>query len=196
MKDVAWWVLLTAFLAICAGPARSTFTLIAAPQQGTQAIMFGAVHTYTHSTGRFSLSVPDNWTGAENSIAGEIETIFVDPTDTAVLMARVATAARELTQGEREPFLKQFLNDRLGKSDQFAIAALAPQNNGSVGLSFTYNENSPRGKYKMRGDAFVDQHSGAISVRLLVLPEDQYDAKKASAYAVINSFRLLSPAPR
>jgi hypothetical protein len=166
MKDVAWWVLLTAFLAICAGPARSTFTLIAAPQQGTQAIMFGAVHTYTHSTGRFSLSVPDNWTGAENSIAGEIETIFVDPTDTAVLMARVATAA------------------------------LAPQTNGSVGLSFTYNENSPRGKYKMRGDAFVDQHSGAISVRLLVLPEDQYDAKKASAYAVINSFRLLSPAPR
>lgn len=195
MKEIARRLLLTACLAICAGLARSTSTLIAAPQQATPAVLFGGVHPYTHSTGRFSLSVPDNWVGAENSIAGEIETIFVDPTDTAVLMARVETTARELTQEELAQFLKQFLNDRLGKSAQFAIAPLAPENNGSVGLSFAYNENSPRGKYKMCGDAFIDQHSGTISVRLLVLPDDQYAAKKASAYAAIDSFRLLSPAP-
>ena len=92
--------------------------------------------------------------------------------------------------------MKEFLDDRLGKSDQFVIAPLAPQNNGSVGLSFGYNENSPLGSYKMRGDAFIDQQAGTISVRLLALPDDQYATKKTSAYTVINSFRLLSPASR
>jgi hypothetical protein len=196
MKGIARWRLLMAILSICAGSPQSISALIAARQQGAPEITFGPVHTYTHSTGRFSISVPDNWVGAENSVAGEVETIFVDPTDTAVLMARVATPPRELTQPELEQFLKQFLDDRLGKADQFAIAAVAPQNNGNLGLSFGYNEHSPRGTYKMRGDAFIAQQSGMISVRLLVLPEDQYVTKRSSAYAVINSFRLLSPSPQ
>jgi hypothetical protein len=195
MKEFASWLLVAAVLGLGAGSPQSTSTLLAL-QQGTPNIIFGAVHTYTHSTGRFSISVPDNWVGAENSVAGEIETIFVDPTDTAVLMVRVATTPRELTHGELEQFLKEFVDDRLGKSDQFAIAALAPQNNGSVGLSFGYNEHSPVGTYKMRGDAFIDQQGGTISVRLLALPDDQYATKQASAYTVINSFRLLSPASR
>jgi hypothetical protein len=196
MKDIARWRLLMALLSICAGSPQSTSALIAARRQSAPEVTFGPVHTYTHSTGRFSISVPDNWVGAENSVAGEVETIFVDPTDTAVLMARVATPPRELAQPELEQFLKQFLNDRLGKAEQFAIAAVAPQNSGSVGLSFGYNEHSPRGTYKMRGDAFIAQQSGTISVRLLVLPDDQYVTKKSSAYEVINSFRLLSPSPQ
>ena len=103
MKQFASWLLLAAVLGVGAGSPQTTPTLLAL-QQGTPNIIFGAVHTYTHSTGRFSISVPDNWVGAENSVAGEIETIFVDPTDTAVLMVRVATTPRELAQGNSNGF--------------------------------------------------------------------------------------------
>lgn len=158
--------------------------------QSTQDVVFGPARDYVHKSGWFSVSTPQNWKVTDSSADGEVIVLVMDPTENGVLVVRVFEPKKGYTQAELGDYLTRFLNAQLGTFDGFTMGALKSQKDGSLGLYFKYNSVIGNAKYKMYGDAFIEQHNGLIGFLTLIMPEDQYVAKQKNAYNIVNSFRI------
>lgn len=175
---------------LCLTVAGAVLPQRVAAQQQTQDIVFGAVSTYTHKSGWFSLGRPGNWNVTDNSGADEVVVSIIDPTENGVVVVRVYRPTRGYTQAELGEMLKGFLRERLGSFDGFTMGDSRSQRDGSLGLYFRYNSLVEGVSYKMYGDAFIEQHNGLVGLVTLIMPQDQYEAKQKDAYAMVNSFRV------
>ena len=161
----------------------------------TQEIIFGTPKPYNHKSGWFTLSVPANWNIEDKSAEGEAVVSIADPTENAIVVIRVYTPPQPRTQEQRGEILKSFLTARLGNFDGFAMGELKSQRDGSLGLYFKYNSVIDKISYNMYGDAFIEQHNGLVGFIALIMPQNQYETKKNSAYEMVNSFRVTGSAP-
>jgi tetratricopeptide (TPR) repeat protein len=156
----------------------------------TQEVEFGTPRVYDHKSGWFSMSIPENWKVTDKSSADEVIVSLADPTENAIVVVRVYSPNRGSTQSELGESLRAFVNDRMSSFDGFSAGDLRSQKDGSIGLSFKYNQPLEGKNYQMYGDAFIEQHNGLVGILALVMPQDQYDTKKKDAYDLLNSFRV------
>lgn len=171
--------------------AQLSTTTTPSPSSGrTQEIVFSAPRLYEHKSGWFAMSIPENWKIQDKSSGDEVIVSLADPTENAIVVIRVYSPTRGFTQSELGESLRTFVNDRMSSFDGYAAGDLRPQKDGSIGLSFKYNQTLEGKNYQMYGDAFIEQHNGLVGILALVMPQDQYDAKKKEAYDLLNSFRV------
>ena len=171
--------------------AQVSTTTTPSPSSGrTQEIVFSTPKLYEHRSGWFAMSIPENWKVTDKSSADEAIVSLTDPTENAVLVIRVYSPTTGFTQSQLGESLRQFVNERMSSFDAYAAGDLRPQKDGSIGLSFKYNQAVEAKNYQMYGDAFIEQHNGLVGILALVMPQDQYDAKKKEAYDLLNSFRV------
>lgn len=163
--------------------------------QTTKEIVFGPSRNYDHKSGWFSIAVPGNWNVTDKSLEGEVIVSIADPTENGIVVVRVNQSVKGYTPSELGEMLKAFLNERMAGFDGFTMGELKSQRNGSLGLYFNYNSLVEGTKYKMHGDAFIEQHNGRIGMVTLLMPQDQYEATQKSAYELMNSFRLTGKTP-
>jgi hypothetical protein len=161
----------------------------------TQEIIFGTPKIYNHKSGWFTLSVPGNWNIEDKSAEGEVVVSIGDPSENAIVVVRVYPPPQPRTQEQLGEVLKSFLSSRMGSFDGFVMGELKSQRDGSLGLYFKYNSVVDKVSYKMYGDAFIEQHNGLVGFIALIMPQNQYDTKKNSAYEMVNSFRVTGSAP-
>jgi tetratricopeptide (TPR) repeat protein len=171
-------------------PTASPSTGTTSPSTGTKEIIFGPPRTYEHKSGWFAMSIPENWNVTDKSSEDEVIVSFADPTENAIVVVRVYSQTSGFTQSQLGESLRTFVNERMGSSDGYTAGDLRPQKDGSIGLSFKYNQLLQGKNYQMFGDAFIEQHNGLVGVLALVMPQEQYDAKKKEAYDLLNSFRV------
>jgi tetratricopeptide (TPR) repeat protein len=169
-----------------ASPSTGTIS----PSTGTKEIVFGTPRTYEHKSGWFAMSIPENWNVTDKSSGDEVIVSLADPTENAIVIVRVYSQTSGFTQSQLGESLRTFVNERMGSSDGYTAGDLRPQPDGSIGLSFKYNQPLQGKNYQMFGDAFIEQHNGLVGVLALVMPQEQYDAKKKEAYDLLNSFRV------
>ena len=162
------------------------------PTQETKEIIFGEFKNYAHSSGWFSMSVPNNWTVADKSNGSELIITIMDPTENAVLVIRVWTRQTQMTQEEKDNILKGFLNNTMSKFLNFTMGEPKIQADGSTGIFFKYDSVVENKSYPMYGNSFIDQKGNLVGLINLIIPEDQYNKKKDSALKFINSFSLNS----
>ncbi len=156
----------------------------------TQEIVFSAPRAYEHKSGWFAMSIPENWKITDKSSGDEAIVTLADPTENAIVVVRVYSPTSEFTQSQLGESLRTFVNERMSSFDAYTTGDLRPQKDGSIGLSFKYSQLLEGKNYQMYGDAFIEQHNGLVGILALIMPQDQYDAKKKEAYDLLNSFRV------
>jgi tetratricopeptide (TPR) repeat protein len=156
----------------------------------TREIIFGTPREYQHKSGWFAMSIPDNWKIEDKSSAGEVIVSLSDPTSNAVVVVRVYSPDTGFTQAQLGSSLRTFVNDRMNTFDAYTPGELRQQKDGSIGLSFRFTQPLEGKAFPMFGDSFIEQHNGLVGLLFLVMPQEQFDAKKKDAYDLLNSFRV------
>jgi hypothetical protein len=168
-------------------PAQGAVTT--PPQGQSTEIIFGKLKAFDHKSGWFSISVPENWTISDAGNADMALIAVSDPTKNAALSIR-ANPAKELTQPEMAVAVKKYVQDFLGDQPGFSIGDATGVEDGSVGVVFHFNQTANNQTFKMYGLAVMKQNNGIQGILLMVLPQDQYNAKSSSAYEMIGTFRV------
>src|SRR5215813_3942909 len=153
----------------------------------TREIIFGRPREYQHKSGWFAMSIPDNWKIEDKSSADEVIVSLSDPTANAVVVVRVYSPNTGFTQSQLGESLRTFVNDRMNGFDEYTPGELRSQKDGSIGLSFKFTQPLQGKAFPMFGDSFIEQHNGLVGLLFLVMPQEQFDAKKKDAYDLLNS---------
>ncbi len=193
-KRLLWICLFTAACFVFA--SNSTFAQGGAqpapsPDLKSKEVIFGPLKTYTHPSKTFSVDLPDNWSVEDASTATEHIVKVADPNVNAVVVLHAWKQSGELPGGQTE-FLKNFLHDTIAMLTNYTQGEPKVQKDGSVGIYFKYDQTVKEGTFNMWGDAFIQREGDIVGLMVFVIPKEQYELKQASAYKLINSFRLLS----
>lgn len=155
----------------------------------TLEVVFGTFKNYKHSSGWFSMNVPENWTISEKSVEGEYIISVTDPTENAAYVVRVWSSQEQMSDVELEDLLKLFLNDSLSSFLNFKLGNAA-QKNGRVAINFTYDSEINEKSYPMVGDSFIAQNGSIVGVWNLLMPKEQYNKKKNVVNKMLDSIKI------
>ena len=169
-----------------------TSTAVPRSKWVTQPIKFSALKTYTHDPAWFEIGVPTNWTADDTSKDDEAIVTFTDPTKNGAVFVDVFANTDELTKSDMADKLDTFVNTFFGKLTKFkASDASQMKNLNGASQYFAYSTKLTNGKtVNMRGDAYYEQYdSTLISIIVLLLPDEQYQATQKQAYTIVDSFK-------
>lgn len=156
----------------------------------TLEVVFGTFKNYRHSSGWFSMSVPENWTISEKNVEGEYVISVTDPTENGAFVARVWSSEDQYTDDELGNLLKLFLNDSLSDFLNFKLGNAAQKNGSRVGINFTFDSEIDEGTFPMVGDSFIEQKGRIVGLSNLIMPKDQYNRKKDAVNRMLNSIKI------
>jgi hypothetical protein len=160
-----------------------------AAQQATREIIFGNLKPYNHKSGWFGVSFPENWTINDKSTPDEAVLLVADPTENGVVVIRVY-ASKDYPQPELGTVLKNFVHDKMSALENFTIGDPTPQKDGTSNVVFHYSQPQDGQEIRMYGEGFIQQRNGFLGIIVLLLPQEQYDAKSKSAYEITDSFHV------
>jgi hypothetical protein len=160
------------------------------PQSPSSEVIFGKLKAFDHKSGWFTISLPENWAINEAGNADEAIVAVSDPTKNAALILR-ASPSKALSQPEMGAAVKKYVQDTMGTVPNFTIGDPTGVEDGSVGVVFHFTQSTNNQTFKMYGLAVMKQNNGIQGLLLFVIPQDQYDAKSSSTYAVIGSFNII-----
>lgn len=158
-------------------------------KQETQEIVFGAFKNYRHSSGWFSMSVPENWNITDKSNDDEYIISILDPSENAAFIGRIWSSTTKLSDDDLEYILTTFLNDNLSDFDNFKLGSPV-KTNGKVSINFTYDSVMDKKIYPMIGESFIEQNGQVVGLTNFILPKDQSVRKKALVNRMINSITI------
>ncbi|CAN5685916.1 hypothetical protein BH20ACI4_BH20ACI4_17110 [soil metagenome] len=162
---------------------------VTSSSQKTLDVVFGAFKSYRHSSGWFSMSVPENWTISEKSVEGEYIISVTDPTENAAFVGRVWSSPDNMTEDELETVLTMFLNESLSDFLNFKLG-IPTQIDGKVGINFKYDSVIEAKTYPMIGESFIEQNGRIIGLTNFILPKDQSVKKRDLINKMINSIKI------
>lgn len=162
---------------------------VTSSSQETLDVVFGAFKSYRHSSGWFSMSVPENWTISEKSVEGEYIISITDPTENAAFVGRVWSSPDNMTEDELETILTTFLNDSLSDFLNFKLG-IPTQIDGKAKINFKYDSVIEAKTYPMIGESFIEQNGGIVGLTNFILPKDQSVKKRDLINKMINSIKI------
>lgn len=160
--------------------------------QGTLPIKFGKTTNYEHESTWFSIDMPTTWKPKDTSKKGEEAIVsFTDPTGNAVIVVDVFPFSQETTQEQMGEMLTNFIGERFKKFNKFDMGDPKANSETRVALAFKYEQVLNKKGYEMYGDSFLELHDGKMmSLMTLLMPAEQYDKNKKSAYALLDSLKV------
>jgi|GEM_PF-2629339 len=155
----------------------------------SKAIEFGALKTYEHDSGLFSIDVPENWTANDASTDTEAATYFLDPTKNALILARAVVVTDDPDDEAMANALKQYVETTFGKQKNYQAEDPKKLKNGDQAIGFSFDLNQSGKTYRMFGDAFEFKTDVIASTLVFISPKDQYEKIKKQAYGVMNTYK-------
>ena len=171
--------------------AASCGTALAQPAK-SQIVVFGTPKAFVSADKSFSVLIPDNWKVEEKSTPGESIVQAGDPTGNSILVIHVLPSTTVLGEAGLPKLLTLFLDQTTSTFKDFSKGEPIKQGDGSFAVYFKFNEMSGADKIAVTGDAFAQEEKGKVALIFFAIPSEQYDDKKAAAYDMINSFKILT----
>lgn len=159
--------------------------------QDTKPVTFGKTATFEHESKWFSIDMPTAWSSKDTSKEGEEAIVtFADPTENAAIVVDVFPIEKAFDEDAKTEFVLKFVNDRFEKFTKFSHGDPKTFKDDSVGLGFSYQQKLGKLNVTMLGESYVQTYDDKMmSLITFLIPKEQYDAAKASAYKLIDSFQ-------
>lgn len=153
-------------------------------------VVIGSLETYQHPNGIFSIDVPENWN--ENDLSDEDMTrvFFTDPKENAMVAVIVIPTDGSVVEDELADLLIKDIDNTFGDEDNFAAGEPKKQNDGSIGIVFTYNTMVGSIEAEMLGNGFIQLDGSNVTLLYLIVPSDQFDDLVSNTNEIINSLRV------
>lgn len=166
-----------------------TATVTGTPTPVVAAAGPDSLQSFTHSSNRFSISYPANWTAHERDDA----VIFVEPGDRAGYSVVFNDTGKAYSQQELNQFLVTFVAQNFaGEGSNFKAIKQQTQADGSIVAQFsTTDPNLGQTISQVK----VFQQSATVFVLHFSAIQEQWDASRPGLQALVNSFTPLEPAP-
>jgi hypothetical protein len=153
-------------------------------------VVIGSLETYEHPTGIFSIDVPENWN--ENDLSDEDMTrvFFTDPKENAMVAVIVIPTDGSVVEDDLTDLLIKDIDNTFGDEDNFASGEPKTQNDGSIGIVFTYNTMVGSIEAEMLGNGFIQLDGSNVTLLYIIVPSDQFDDLVSNTNQIINSLRV------
>ncbi len=163
----------------------------AAHGQDTKPVTFGKTASFEHESNWFSIDMPTAWSSKDTSKEGEEAIVtFTDPTENAAIVVDVFPIEKPFDEDAKTEFVLKFVNDRFEKFTKFNHGDPKAFKDDSVGLGFSYQQKLGKLDVKMLGEVYVQTYDDKMmSMITFLIPNEQYEDAKASAYELIDSFK-------
>lgn len=163
----------------------------AAHGQDTKPVTFGKTATFEHESNWFSIDMPTAWSSKDTSKEGEEAIVtFTDPTENAAIVVDVFPIEKPFDEDAKTEFVLKFVNDRFEKFTKFSHGDPKTFKDDSVGLGFSYQQKLGKLNVKMLGEVYVQTYDDKMmSMITFLIPNEQYEDAKTSAYKLIDSFK-------
>lgn len=163
----------------------------AAHGQDTKPVTFGKTETIEHESNWFSIDMPTAWSSKDTSKQGEEAIVtFSDPTENAAIVVDVFPIEKAFDEDAKTEFVVKFVNDRFEKFTKFSQGDPKTFKDESVGVGYSYQQKLGKLNVKMLGESYVQTYDDKMmSLITFLIPAEQYDDAKKSAYELIDSFK-------
>lgn len=134
-------------------------------------IEIGELQTYSHSSGVFSMLVPNNWEQEEQSGDNLLTVIFTDPTVNGAIVVTIFSVPDQIP--DLGSILNQGIQTGFGNENNLQIGDPQVQSDGSVQIIFTYTTIVDDVQATMIGKSFIRQDGGLVSITWSIIPKSQ-----------------------
>jgi len=154
-------------------------------------VVIGSLETYEHPTGIFSIDVPENWNENDLSNEGMTRVFFTGPKENAMVAVIVIPTDGSVVQEDLNDLLIKDIDNTFGDEDNFAAGEPKEQNDGSIGIVFTYNTMVGSIEAEMLGNGFIQLDGSNVTLLYVIVPSDQFDDLVSNTNEIINSLRVV-----
>ncbi|MDX2270963.1 MAG: hypothetical protein NW237_03305 [Cyanobacteriota bacterium] len=159
--------------------------------QSLAKVRIGSLETYEYETGLFSLGVPQNWEVEEVSDSDIVRVLFTDPLGNAFVVVAVLAAEEKLSSNALGSLLQSDVELTFGEEPDFDMDKdPTPQDDGSVGVTFTFTSQVENLEVTLLGNAFIQQDDDYLSLMYVIVPQEQFDDLQADIDQIINSYSI------
>ena len=146
---------------------------------------------YTHSSGLFSLNVPQQWVMSERTSAGELISQFTDPSANAVIVSNVLTMTEQLAPEALAATLQRELGTAYGSQPGFVQQPASQQADQGQLIIWQYQSREPGlAARMMQGRSVIRQYGQHVALLTIVVPDDQALRLQPVIAAVLGSYRF------
>ena len=157
-----------------------------------QLVEFGNLQTYTHSSGVFSIEIPENWTLQNNDKPDEIIHVWTDPTRNGGVIVDIFENDTVYTSEQLTDILRTFLENSFGSQTDFTVDEdPTEQSDGSVLLAWSYLAKADNDiDVDLLGNSFIEQRENKVSILTTLVPSEQYEQTKEFTDEIINTYSI------
>jgi hypothetical protein len=157
---------------------------------GLLAVEVADLKTYTHPNGLFSIDVPENWTLKDNSKDDEAIVLWSEPNQNAFIAIDIFEQPEKQTNDQLATFLKDYLERTFGSQTDFSMDE-AKESGPSMLIVWSYTGEATGGvKAKLLGNSFIRQNDNKVSLRTIVVPDEQFDKLEEPLNNILGSYTV------
>jgi hypothetical protein len=149
---------------------------------------------YKHDSGLFTIQMPVDWQSKDISTEDDVHVAFIDPTQSAIFLARVVQPQQPLDEDGMIDFLSGYVRGQFGKERKYATNDVQDLGKGTFGTRFTFDARIGGKTRSMVGDAFALQAGPLASTIVFITGADIYDQIQDDAYKVLTSYQIVPEA--
>ncbi len=165
---------------------------------GAAQVDMSDIQTYKSTSGVYSINIPKAWKIADQSTPGSQQAMWTDANDNALIFVSVAAIGTTdpLPIDKLGVVLQDSLKTQFGTQPAFKISEPAPQADGSVRVSWSYDATvGTSDKIPLSGSSYIEQRGDKLGILMTALPTAQMDALKDAQNQVVSSFKINETAP-
>jgi hypothetical protein len=145
---------------------------------------------FRHSSGLFTLKVPEGWKINDRLEGGKLAVSWVDPNKNGVISIEVFPSPANANPQELVQVDRQFISTEFGDFPEFFMAEAKPQPDGSLmtvwGYSYTQEQQSARAVF----NRFLQQQNGLTVILTVGFLEQNFHKVETPYLQILASFQL------
>ncbi len=153
-------------------------------------VVITGLDDYTYPGGLFSIKIPTDWTSKDSSNTNGAFVTWSDQANNGLIGVLITENASKLSQAQLSKKLEDFVNTSNTEPD-FSADPPKKLKDGGVQIIWSYSATTDTGaRAKLLINSFIYQKDNKISILLVGVPDDQFDALKTYLNDIIDSFTV------
>jgi hypothetical protein len=148
----------------------------------------GNLIPYTHSSGIFSMQIPENWTSEETQDPDVLTVVFTDPTVNGAIAVTIFEVSSQLD--DLGGLLRQGIESGFADQRELQINEPVAQPNGSVQITFSYKTTAQGMDVVMLGNSAIRQDENLVSITWDIIPQSQHDRLRGPLDGIAQSYQV------
>lgn len=157
---------------------------------GDAAGLFGALRTFRHPSGLFSIDVPESWKYTDIPFSDRVQNVWDSPDGNFSLVVTIAEAGQALSDERLVELGQDYVRSTSTFENNPTLVFEDPQTMSDGSIRLVWGVTPEGSTVELLGNTFVEQRGDKLSFLTTLRPMALFEASNPYTNPIINSYRI------